>query len=97
MLLRMKKGKSCGCLIASNVISLEIERRKKKLELKRLKNSVKKAKEKEKILKLKKEEKEAADSLRSVRKHKESMKQRFEDYVKKSGYVPPKMVRKNGT
>lgn len=86
----MKKGKSCGCLIATNVVHLEIEKRRKKMEIERLRNSIKKIKDRNKILKLRKKEKELLAGLKTAHKYKTAMKQKFSDYVKKSGYVPPK-------
>lgn len=67
-----KSGKSCGCVIASNIISLEILRKK----LAKAKSSSK---------------------ISIVRKQKKYMKKKFEDYVKKSGYVPPKLKTKSKT
>ena len=86
----IKKGKSCGCIVASNVIALEIQRRKKKLELKNLSKKLTKTKNKKAVLNLKRKHQELLNSIREVHKHKKTMKKRFEDYVKNSGYVPPK-------
>ena len=90
----IKKAKSCGCLIASNVIDLEIQRRKKEIELKRLKEKLSKTENKGAILKMEKKHKELVNSIKEVSNHKKNMKKRFEHYVKNSGYVPPKIKNK---
>ena len=86
----VKKGKSCGCLIASNVIALEIQRRKKNIELKKLSGYITRSKNKRSISNLKRKHKDLVDSIRETQKHKKNMKKRFEHYLKNSGYVPPK-------
>lgn len=78
-----KSGKSCGCVIASNIISLEILRKK-----------LAKAKRNSKTSILGKKHRELAKSLKDVHKHKKYMKKKFEDYVRESGYVPPKLKSK---
>ena len=90
----IRKGKSCGCLIASNVIALEIEKRKKNLMLKNLKERIAHAKNKKIISNLKRKRKEMINSIRQVHKRKTGMRGRFEEYVKKSGYRPPKFKKK---
>ena len=85
----IRTGKSCGCLIASNVIALEIQKKKKELKIKELKEKLVKTRSKKKIPNLKRKHKELTNSLKEVYKHKKDMKRKFDDYVKNSGYVPP--------
>ena len=89
----IKKAKSCGCLIASNVIAFEIEKRKKLAALENITNRIKKSKNKKTISKLKSEGKILLESVKKSREQKNIMKKRFSEYVKNSGYVPPKFKK----
>ena len=86
----MRKGKSCGCLIASNVIALEVARRKHVLNLEKLRKRIGASTSKIQASMLRKEEKEVLGRLNEVSRHKRHMKGRFSAYVRVSGYVPPK-------
>lgn len=90
----IRKGKSCGCLIASNVISLEIQRRKNETRLGRLSRSLTKSKNSKAALNIKGKRLELLDSIKSVNESKKIMKKKFEDYVRKSGYAPPNSKNK---
>ena len=85
----IRQGKSCGCLIASNVIELEVKKRKLAEELQNLRAKISRAHDKPRKS-LKSQEKELLSSISATAAKKKAMKKRFEHYVKKSGYVPPK-------
>ena len=87
----MRQTKSCGCLIGTEVIKSEKAKRKNELRIKEIKEKLKNIKDAKKIAKLKAEKKELMTALKGIINHKKSMKKRFADYVKNSGYVPPKI------
>lgn len=75
---RAPHTKSCGCLIASNVISLEIARRKKTQKLLALQNKLKKTKSKKKRNLLSQKKQHVSAQLALAVLSKKSMKKRFE-------------------
>ena len=87
---KFSRNKSCGCLIGTSVISLEIQRRKNKLMLEEINKKLKKLKDKNKIKKLKEEKAGILKLVKEAHAGKKQMKERFDKYVKESGYVPPK-------
>ena len=87
-------GKSCGCLIGAGVAHFEIEKRKKIVELEKVRKKLRTASNKKLILRLKGAEKSLLNSVKESHEHKKAMKKRFEKYVKESGYVPPKFKHK---
>lgn len=89
----MRQTKSCGCLIATAVIDLEKTRRKNKLMIKEIREKLKNTKDIRKITKLKAEKREIMIALKETMGHKKKMKNRFHNYIKKSGYAPPKLKR----
>ncbi len=86
---RFSGNKSCGCLISTSVISLEIQRRKNALRLEDINKRLKKIKDKNKIKKLKEERAVILKLIKESHAGKKQMKERFDRYVKESGYVPP--------
>ena len=86
---KLKGEQACGCLIASNVIALEVQRRKHKLQLDNLRKKITAGSKSEKS-KLKVKERDIRKALGEIYKHKKHMKHRFSNYAKKSGYAPPK-------
>ena len=87
----MKNTKGCGCLIGAAVIESEKARRKNESRIKEITAKLKNIKDTKKIAKLKAEKKDLLVSLKGAIDHKKSMKRKFDDYVKNSGYVPPKL------
>ena len=90
----MKAERGCACLIGTAVIDLEKTKRKTELRLKELDLKIKKAKDKGKIAKLKSEKDELMKSVLATSKDKRHMKKRFHNHMKKSGYAPPKFKGK---
>lgn len=89
----MKQTKSCACLIGSATIDLEIAKRKNILRLEEINEKLKIVKDQKKIAKLRVKKKDIATTLKQTIKHKQHMKKRFHDHIKKSGYMPPKLKR----
>ena len=91
----MPKNKSCGCLVGTAVINLEIERRKNLLRLEEINKKLKKPySDAKKTARLREEKSGLLKALKNAHSNKQEMKSRFDDYVKKSGYVPPKFKSK---
>lgn len=86
----MPSPKTCGCLIATGVIHAEIAKKKKALLLEGINKKIKKAKNKKAIERLKTQKAELASSIKHVILSRKEMKKRFDNYIKRSGYVPPK-------
>ena len=86
----MRQTKGCGCLIGASVVDLEKARRKNEFRIKAINEKLKNVKDVKKIAKLKAEKKELMMAHKETTRHKEHMKKSFHDYIKKSGYVPPK-------
>ena len=76
------------------MIYLEVQKRKKNIEAEKLRKKLAKAKNKKSILNLKKKHKELHSSIRELNEHKKTMKKRFDDYVRVSGYTPPKFKKR---
>ena len=87
----MKNSKSCGCLIGTEVIESEKARRKNEFRIREITTKLKNIKDTKKIAKLKAEKKDLLVSLKGAINKKKSMKRKFADYVRNSGYVPPKL------
>ena len=88
------RNKSCGCLIGTSVINLEIGRKKNTLRLEEINKKLKKLKDKNKIKKLKEEKSGVLNLIKEAHMGKKHMKARFDEYIKESGYVPPKFKNK---
>ena len=86
----MRQTKSCACLIGSATIDLEISKRKNILKLEEINKKLKTVKDSRKMVKLRVKKKELVIALKQTIKHKQHMKNRFHEHIKKSGYVPPK-------
>jgi len=89
----MKQTKSCACLIGSATIDLEISKRKNMLRLEEINKKLKTVKNQKKVAKLRAKKKELATALKQTIKHKQHMKKRFHEHIKKSGYLEPKLRR----
>ena len=87
----VRQTKSCACLIGAATINLEISKRKNMLRLEDIKKKLKTVENPKKMAKLRAKKKELATALKQTIKHKQHMKKRFHEHMKKSGYVPPKM------
>ena len=87
----MRNTKSCGCLIGTAVIESEKARRKNESRIKEITTKLKNIKDTKKTAKLKAEKKELMIGLKETISHKKKMKKRFQDHIKNSGYVPPKL------
>ena len=87
----MRQTKSCGCLIGGAVRDLEILKRKTTLKIEDINKKLKTVKESKKIIKLKAKKKDLVNNLKETIKYKKNMKKKFDEHVKKSGYVPPKL------
>ncbi len=84
-----KDNKGCGCLISHAVIDLEKERRKNLARLSAIESKLKSSKSQSVAIQLKGERKQIISLLRKTGENKAQMKQRFDHFVQKSGYVPP--------
>ena len=91
---KFSRNKSCGCLIGTSIINLEIQRRKNELILESINKKLKKLKDKNKIKKLKVERAGILSLIKESNAGKNKMKARFERHIKESGYVPPKFKNK---
>ena len=89
----IKNTKGCGCLIGTAVIESEKARRKNELRIKGINTKLKSIKDKKRLTKLKAEKKWLMADLKGIVDLKKNMKKRFDNYVKNSGYVPPKLKR----
>ena len=85
----VRQTKSCACLIGAATINLEISKRKNMLRLEDIKKKLKTVENPKKMAKLRAKKKELATALKQTIKHKQHMKKRFHEHIKKSGYVPP--------
>jgi len=90
---KMPRNKSCGCLVGAAVINFEIERRKNLLRLEEINKKLKRPNDAKKIAKLREEKSSLLKALKNAHTNKQEMKSRFDDYVKKSGYAPPKPLQ----
>ena len=88
------RNKSCGCLVGTSIINLEIQRRKNTLILEGINKKLKKLKDKNKIKKLKEEKAGILKLIKESHAGKNQMKAKFDRYIKESGYVPPKFKNK---
>ena len=79
----MRQTKSCACLIGSATIDLEISKRKSMIRLEEINKKLKTAKSPGKMAKLRAEKKELAAALKQTIKHKQHMKKRFHEHIKK--------------
>lgn len=86
----MGQIKGCGCLIGAAVRDLEVLRRKTRIRLEQINKNLKAIKDAKKIDKLKAEKKDLMKTLKETVSHKKNVKKRFDEHIKKSGYVPPK-------
>lgn len=86
----MRQTKSCACLIGAAARDLEITKRKTMLKIEEINKNLKTVKDAKKIAKLKAEKRELIKDIKETDKHKKNVKKRFDEHVKKSGYVPPK-------
>ena len=86
----MRRTKSCACLIGATARDLEISKRKNTLRVEEINKKLKTVKDPNKIVKLKTKKKELMKDIKETTKHKKSVKKRFDEHVKNSGYVPPK-------
>ena len=89
----MRYTKSCACLIGGAVRDLEISKRKTMLKLDDINKKLKTIKDAKKLADLKAEKMELMKSVEETNKHKKAVKKRFDEHVKKSGYVPPKFKK----
>ena len=85
----MRQTKSCACLIGAAARDLEISKRKTMLKIEEINKKLKKIKDPKRLTKLKSEKSELMESIKETDKHKKNVKKRFDEHVKKSGYVPP--------
>ena len=86
----IRQTKSCACLIGAAARDLEISKRKTMLKIEEINKNLKNVKDAKKIAKLKAEKRELMAAIKETDKHKKNVKKRFDEHVKKSGYVPPK-------
>lgn len=86
----MRQTKGCACLIGSAVRDLEILKRKTILRLEQINKRLKTIKDPKKRVKLKNEKKEFMKAIKETIGYKKDVKRRFDEHIKKSGYVPPK-------
>jgi len=77
-------------LIGAVARDLEISRRKTILRVEEINKKLKTVKNPKKIVDLNNEKREFMKSIKETTKHKRIIKKRFDEHVKKSGYVPPK-------
>jgi len=87
----MRYTKSCACLIGAAARDLEISKRKIMLRVDDINKKLKTIKDAKKITKLKDEKRELMESIKEANRHKKAVKKRFDEHIKKSGYVPPKL------
>ena len=92
-LVPMRYTKSCACLIGAAARDLEISKRKAMLRVDGINKKLKTIKDAKKIAKLRAEKRELIESIKESNKHKKAVKKRFDEHVKKSGYVPPKFKK----
>ena len=86
----MRQTKSCACLIGAAARDLEITKRKTMLKIEEINKKLKSAKDPKKTFKLKAEKRELMATFKETDRHKKNVKKRFDEHVKKSGYLPPK-------
>ena len=82
--------KSCACLIGAAARDLEISKRKTMLKIEEINKKLKSVKDPKKTFKLKAEKRELMATIKETDKYKKNVKKRFDEHVKKSGYLPPK-------
>lgn len=87
----MRQTKSCGCLIGGAVRDLEILKRKTTFKIEEINKKLKTVKDTKKIVKLKAKKSDLMRDLKETIKYKKNMKKKFDEHVKKSGYMPPKL------
>ncbi len=86
----IRHTKSCACLIGAAARDLEISKRKTALKVDDINKKLKTIKDAKKLADLKAKKMELMKSIKQADKHKKAVKKRFDEHVKKSGYVPPK-------
>ena len=86
----MRQTKSCACLIGSAARDLEISKRKTILKIEEINKKLKNIKNSKKVVNLRAKKRELMKNFKETSKHKKNMKKRFDEHIKKSGYVPPK-------
>ncbi|MEK6949805.1 MAG: hypothetical protein AABX34_06285 [Nanoarchaeota archaeon] len=89
----MRQTKSCACLIGAAARDLEISKRKTTLKIEEINKKLKSVKDPKKTVKLKAEKRELMATIKEIDNHKKNVKKRFDEHVKKSGYVPPKFKK----
>ena len=77
-------------MIGAAARDLEISKRKNILRREEINKKLKTVKDSRKMVKLRAEKKDLAAALKQNIRHKQHMKNRFHEHIKKSGYVPPK-------
>ena len=76
------------------MIGFEIEKRKLSLELLEINKKLKTLKDAENIRILKDEKSDVSRRLKESNSNRSIMKRRFDEYIKRSGYSPPKSKNK---
>jgi len=87
----MRLTKSCACLIGAAARDLEITKRKNMLKIEEINKKLKNIKNSKKIVELKNKKRELMKTIKIVSKHKKIVIKRFDEHIKKSGYVPPNL------
>jgi len=86
----MRQTKSCACLIGTAARDLEISKRKTTLRIKELNKRLKKVRDPNILANIKSEKRKLNKTLQETSDHKKKVIKRFDEHIKKSGYVPPK-------
>ena len=89
-MLIMKQTKGCGCLIGSAVRDLEMLKRKMIFRLDKIDKKIKTIKDSKKVSILKAEKMELANMIKQTIGQKKNVKRRFDEHIRKSGYIPTK-------
>ena len=90
----MRRTKSCGCLIASNIIKSEIAKKKIAMKIDGIKHKLKNIRDKKSIKKLISEKNHLSSLITKHSSYNLKMRVLFKNYVKKSGYKPPKAKKR---